>query len=88
MVHAARCTALAKVRTAHPLRHFRSMSYQVLSWFHCRAGIVQRHLSRSLCLVLILSLLSTSTPAAPRLLVAMTSEQSQNLAFWFYEIGS
>jgi RHS repeat-associated protein len=48
---------------------------------------VHRNLSRALCLLLVLSLFSSSTPAAPQLLAGVATERSQDLGFWFYSSG-
>ena len=51
------------------------------------AGSVRRGVARALCLVLILSLLSTSTPAAPQTIIGAAGQWQLSLAFWFRASG-
>jgi RHS repeat-associated protein len=44
-------------------------------------------LSRTASLALVISLLITSTPAAPRTVVDLVNEQRTELAFWYYSSG-
>jgi RHS repeat-associated protein len=44
---------------------------------------ITRYLRKAICLVLVLSLLVTSTPAAPQTVVAVAKETSTDFAFWF-----
>ena len=88
MLHTTRLAFLPSVTTGNSLRHFKSTSQYVKACFYGCAGVIRRHLRRALSLVMMISLLATSTPAAPRVLVAMASEQSQHLAFWFYSSGT
>jgi RHS repeat-associated protein len=41
------------------------------------------HLRKSVCIVLILALLNTSTPAAPQTIVSFAKKTSTDFAFWF-----
>src|SRR5262245_40877484 len=44
---------------------------------------ITRYLRKSICLLLVLSLLVTSTPAAPQTIVTVAKERSTDFAFWF-----
>ena len=88
MLHTTGLAFLPSVTTGNSLRHFKSTSQYVKACFYGCAGVIRRHLSRALCLALVISLLATSTPAAPRMLVGMMAEHSQSWAFWFYSSGT
>jgi hypothetical protein len=49
--------------------------------------VIKRNLSRVLCLVLVNSMLSASTPAAPQTIVSLSTEWQSNLAFWYRASG-
>lgn len=54
----------------------------------CRAAAtISRNLRRALCVALILSLLATSTPAAPRTIVSVAQEWRVSLGFWLRANG-
>ena len=48
---------------------------------------IKRYLRKSICIALILSLLATSTPAAPQTIVAFAKETSISFSFWFHASG-
>jgi len=55
--------------------------------FSSFAGAVCRNFGKALSVMLIVSLLATSTPAAPQTIVALTKEYTVSLAFWFNASG-
>ena len=46
-------------------------------------GAITHCLRKSICIALTLSLLASSTPAAPQTIVGLAKETSVSLAFWF-----
>ena len=59
-------------------------AHRVFSSF---AGAVCRNFGKALSVMLIVSLVATSTPAAPETIVALTKEYTVSLAFWFNASG-
>lgn len=55
--------------------------------FYRRGYFFSRHLSRAMCLGLVLSMLATSTPAAPQTVVGLASQWQAGFAFWWRSSG-
>jgi RHS repeat-associated protein len=55
----------------------------------CARGLrlVSRNARQEVCLLLLVSLLSTSTPAAPQTITGLVSDLSASLKFWFHQSG-
>jgi RHS repeat-associated protein len=51
------------------------------------AGSVTSHVRQAVCLILLLSLLSTSMPAAPQTTIGVVSDLSTSLGFWLRQSG-
>jgi RHS repeat-associated protein len=60
---------------------------KVHQFFRCGVAAITYHLRKSVCIALILSLLATSTPAAPQTIVGFAKETSVDFAFWFRASG-
>jgi RHS repeat-associated protein len=71
---------------AQALTHLRA-GQKVGQAFRCGAAAITCHLRKSVCIALILSLLATSTPAAPQTIVRFAEETSVDLAFWLHSSG-
>ena len=68
------------------LIHLRA-AQKVHQVFRCGAAAITRDLQKSVCIALMLSLLATSTPAAPQTIVELAKETSVTFAFWFHSSG-
>src|SRR5215204_165727 len=67
-------------------RHL-SKGLQAHRVFSSFAGAVCRNFGKALSVMLIVSLVATSAPAAPETIVALTKEYTVSLAFWFNASG-
>lgn len=81
MIHTTRSASRTFRKTSKNARHSRTASRFLLARLHRYGNAVRHSLSRALCLCLVITILSTSTPAAPEAIVGMASEWGVSLLF-------
>jgi hypothetical protein len=80
-------TLAALVKASTSRLHYARITRQSANTFFRGVAAGERNLRRALCVILVLSLLATSTPAAPQTIVALARESKISFAFWFHGSG-